>query len=214
MPLDDFWQVKDNQSYNGKPLLNVYHVKRIDGGSNAAIVAQAFMDWVLDGVLDSIQPDGVSRSTVEVENLGEPTDFAALDSSAFPGILTAQPIPSFNAAAIQFNRTRTDMKNGQKRWFAGTEDEQNTGEWAAGMITAMNTLGTAIITPWEDNTSPGIEVCEFVILKRFCVIEEQDPCQVYRLPDSSVEIDAWHYVPISFVSQPRVRSQVSRKVLN
>jgi hypothetical protein len=214
MALSDFWQVKDNQVYNGKPLLNVYHVKRILVGATAGPVGQAFIDSVLDGGLDAMQPNGVSRTTLEIENLGDPTDFASIGVTGYPGQLTAQPLPSFNTATIQFNRTRTDMKNGMKRFFVGTEEEQDAGDWVPGMITSLNTLALSIITPWEDDSSPGIEVCEFVILKRWCVVPEQSPCLKYRLPDDDDEIDDFHYVPVSYVSQPRVRSQVSRKVLS
>jgi hypothetical protein len=213
MPLDDFFELKDNQIYNGKPILNVYHLKKVDGGTNALVVAQAFLDWILADQLVTAQPDGLTRTTVEVENLGLVTDFASLSSSAFPGDLIAQALPSFNTATIQFNRTRTDMKNGMKRWLVGTEEEQEDGSWVSGMITALDLIATQVITPWEEDTNPGVEACEFVVLKRFCVDPEQDPCQVYRLPDTDAEVDANHYVPISFVSRTRVRSQVSRKVL-
>jgi hypothetical protein len=67
--------------------------------------------------------------------------------------------------------------------------------------------------PWEEDTGPGVDLVEFVILKRFCVVPEQDPCQVYRLPDDDVEVDNNHYVPTNAITRTRVRSQVSRKVL-
>jgi len=213
MALSDFWEIKDNQVYGGKSLLNVYHLKKIDGGSNAAIVAQAFLDWVVDGGLAAIQPDGLSRTTIEVANLALETDFATLDSSGSPGLLAGQDLPSFNTATVQFNRTRNDMKNGVKRWYAGTEAEQDGGNWATGMVTLLDALAAVIMTPWEDDGSPGIEVGEFCILKRFCVVPAQDPCLVYRLPSTSVEADENHYVPVTATTRARVRSQVSRKVL-
>lgn len=213
MALTDYWQLLDKQVYNGKPLLNVYHLKRILAGADAGDVAQAFVDSVLDGPLDSIQVTGLTRTTVEVSNLGDATDFTSIDSSSFAGVLVGDPLPSFNSASIQFNRTRTDMKNGSKRWFVGTEAEQLGGDWVVGMLTLLTTLRDAILAPWEDASVPGVDVCSFTILKRFCVVPGQDPCQVYRLPDSSAEVDAWHYVPLTATVRTRVRSQVSRKVL-
>lgn len=213
MALSDFWEIKDNQVLQGKGILNVYHAKRILAGANAGNVGQAFIDTIINGPLDSIQPDGLTRTSLEVSNLGDVTDFANIGTTGFPGLLTSFEIPSFNAATIQFNRTRTDMKNGQKRYLAGTELEQNDGVWVAGFIVLLNVLATAVVTPWETAASPGVDVCEFAILKRFCVVPAQDPCLQYRLPNTSLEIDANHYVPFSIVSQPRVRSQVSRKVL-
>jgi hypothetical protein len=211
--LSDYWQIKDNQVYNGKPVLNIYHAKRIDGGANADTVAQAFRDTILDGVLDVIQPVGLTRTTIEVENLDTVTDFAVLNSSGFPGVIVGQNLPSFNGASIQFNRTRTDMKNGMKRFLAGTESEQDDGEWVAGFVTLMDDVGDALVSDWEFDANPGVPWVNFVILKRWCVIPEQDPCQVYRLPENSAEVDANHYVPLTFISRSRVRSQVSRKVL-
>lgn len=213
MALSDFWQVKDHQVYNGKPLLNVYQVKRILAGANAGIIATAFLDTVVSGDLDIIQPIGVTRTTVEVENLDDVTDFASVNSSSFPGTLIGQRMPSFNSATIQFNRTRIDMKNGRKSFLAGTEAEQLDGEWVPGFITLLQSLAAVIMTPWTRLTSPGIDVVEFCIMKRFCVDPFQDPCQVYRLPNSDAEADNNHYVPTTSTTRLRVRSQVSRKVL-
>jgi len=213
MAIADYWQIKDNQVFNGKPILNIYHAKRIDGGANASTVAQAFRDTVLDPALVNIQPVGLTRTTIEVENLSTVTDFAVLDSSGFPGVIIAQNMPSFNAATIQFNRGRTDMKNGMKRFLAGTESEQDGGDWVAGFVTLMDIVGNALIGAWQFDANPGIDWVNFVILKRFCVVPEQDPCQVYRLPETNIEVDNNHYVPVSFLSRTRVRSQVSRKVL-
>lgn len=213
MALSDFWEVKDNQVFDGKPILNIYHVKRIDGGANAGNIAQAFMDWVLLAFLVGVQPAGVTRTTVDVENLGSPTDFASIDSSALPGTIIGAELPGFNAATIQFNRTRTDMKNGMKRWVAGTELEQDNGSWVGGMVTLLDAVAARVMDPWEEAASPGIDLVEFCILKRFCVVPLQDPCQVYRLPNTSAEIDANHYVPTSALTRTRLRSQVSRKIL-
>ena len=213
MALTDFWEIKDNQIYNGQPVLNVYHAKRILAGATAGTVGQAFLDAILTGGLLAMQPNGIGRTTLEVANLGDATDFASIGDSSYVGVLTSADLPSFNVATIQFNRTRNDMKNGQKRFFAGTEAEQTDGVWVAGMLTLMNTLGTAIVTPWETIASPGVDVCEFVILRRFCVVAGQDPCLAYRLPKDSAEIDAWHYAPFSILSRDKVRSQVSRKIL-
>lgn len=213
MALADFWELKDNQSFNGKPVLNVYHLKRIDGGANAGNIAQAFLDWILLGFVVNIQPDGVTRTTVDVENLGSPTDFASIDSSAFPGGVVGQEVPGFNAATIQFNRTRTDMKNGMKRFVAGTEGEMTEGSWVPGFITLLDGVAARILDPWEEIIGPGVDLVSFCILKRFCVDPVEDPCTVYRLPNTSVEIDANHYVPTNSLTRARVRSQVSRKIL-
>lgn len=213
MALTDFWQVKDNQTYFGKPVLNVYHVKRIDVAADAIDVALAYRDWLLVTLLPPLQPVGLLRTTIEVENLGDVTDFSSIDSSAFPGTIIANNLPSFNAATIQYNRLRTDMKNGSKRLLAGTEQEQDGGDWVAGFITLLQALAAKVMDPWEHLTQPGIDQVEFCVLKRFCVVPLQDPCLKYRLPNTDAEIDNNHYVPTTALVRARVRSQTSRKIL-
>jgi len=213
MALSDFWQIKDNQAFQGKPVLNVYHVQRILAGANALSVAEAIRDTIINGPLNFIQVAGLTRSTIDVENLGDPTDFISLDSSAFAGTRAGEAQPSFAGATIQFSRTRTDMKNGAKRYLCGNETDALNGVWDATFLALLATLGTALVTPWERTAAPGIDVCQLVILKRFCVDPLQDPCQVYRLPDAS-EIDSSFYNPFNAIVRNRLRSQVSRKVLN
>ncbi len=211
--LADFWQLKDNQILGGRNILNVYHLKRILSGATATQVAQSFLDSILTGGFRGLQDNNLTRTTVEVENLGDPLDFAALDSSGKTGTDTGDHPAIFNAATIQFNRTRTDMKNGQKRFLFGNDVDAVDGVWVAAFLTGLDAVALSIITPWEEIAAPGVDVCEFVILKRFCVVDGQKPCLKYRLPDDNDEIDDNHYVPISTVSRDRIRSQVSRKRL-
>lgn len=214
MALSDFWQIKDNQLLAGTAVLNVYHAKRILSGATATQVAQAFLDHILVANFLGMQDSNLTRTTLEVENLGTPTDFAALDSSAKVGTDVDDHPAIFNAATIQFTRTRTDMKNGQKRFLFGSELDALDGVYDGPFLTRLAAVGATIIDPWEEAASPGVDVCEFVILKRFCVVSGQDPCLAYRLPINSTEIDANHYVPLAIVTRNRVRSQVSRKRLN
>jgi len=213
MALIDFWELKDNQVLQGQNILNVYHLKRIAAGATAQDVADAFEFSILTLNFLGLQDVGVSRTTIEVQNLGEPTDFVNSDSSAFPGSDTGDHWAAFTAAAIQFNRTRTDMKNGQKRWMMGNETDAIQGTWDAAFINSLDLIGDAMIAPWVTAAAPLVDVCSFVILKRFCVVEAQDPCLKYRLPDDNMEIDDNHYVPTSFTVRDRQRSQVSRKRL-
>jgi len=212
--LSDFWELIDNQSIGGEPLINVYHCKRILAGANAVNVGQSFIKSILQDELLAMQPSAVSRTTIDVRNLGDPFDFTSIDSSSLPGSRAGEILPAFNAAAIQFNRTRTDMRNGNKRWCAGGESDSVSGVWSAGFQTLLTDLGTAMVTPWEQVAAPGVDVCDYVILKRFCVVGGQDPCLEYRLPNTTAEIDANHYAPTAFVIRTLVRSQVSRKPSN
>lgn len=213
MPLSDFWEIKDNQVLEGQPILNVYQAKRILAGANATLVGQALIDQVITPMALAIQPIGLARTTMEITNLGTVTDFTTLDTSSIVSGVSGNRLPEFNAAGIQFNRTRSDMKNGQKRWVAGAEPEQADGIWVAGFLTLLGVAATNLLTPWETAAAPGVDVAEFVIIKRFCVVEGQDPCLAYELAPTDPLIDANHYVPVSATVRSRVRSQVSRKRL-
>lgn len=213
MALSDFWQLKDNQTLGGLNILNVYHCKRILAGATAEDVANAFIETVLTTTFRSLQDDQLDRSVVEVENLDDPLDFASVDSSSKGGTDTGDHPAIFNAAAIQFNRTRIDMKNGQKRFLMGNDADAIDGVWQAAFISNLGDVAATIIDNWETAAAPGVDVCNFVILKRFCVVPGQSPCQQYRLPDTDAEADDNHYVPTSTTQRSRIRSQVSRKRL-
>lgn len=213
MALTDYWQVKDNMVAGQQRSLNVYHVKRILAGATAQMVAEAFDFSILTLNYLGMQATNLDRSTIEVENLGDPTDFVAYDSSAKGGTDTGDTLVTFNAASIQFNRTRIDMKHGQKRFVVGNDADELLGVWNAAFLAQLALLGQTIIDPWTTLAAPAVDVCSFVILKRFCVDPLQDPCQVYRLPNTDTEVDSFHYVPLTFTVRDRIRSQVSRKVL-
>ena len=159
------------------------------------------------------QDNNLSRSTVQCQNLGDVTDFASVDSSGFPGSDTGDRPAVFNAAAIQFNRTRTDMKNGQKRFLMGNDNDAADGAWAGTFVASLEVIRDNILDTWKTAAAPAVDVCAFVVLKRFCVVSGQSPCLKYRLPETDVEIDGNHYVPVSGLVRTRIRSQVSRKVL-
>lgn len=211
MAIADFWEIKDNYAAGTKQMLNVYHVKRILVGANATDVGQAFIDTILIGDLLFMQDNGVSRSVVEVRNLGTVTDFTEIDSSAHPGTRVGEALPNFTAVGITLLRTRTDIHAGQKRYYAGVEADKDGNLWDATFAALIDGLATSLLVPWEKISAPGIGVCQLVVLKRFCVVAGQDPCLKYRLPLNSAEIDANHYVPISTRTEDLLTSQVSRK---
>lgn len=212
MALIDFYEVRDFQQLGGRNILNVYHVRNLGAGGPAANVAQAYIDWVLP-VLIPLQYVALSRTFIEVQNLGSAFDFATVDSSAFPGTRAAIALPTSNAATIQFNRTRTDIKNGMKRFAVGGETDVTVNFWEAAFVTSIQALGDKIVDPWELAATPGIDRVEFVVLKRFCTTTPSPPCVGgYRLPDAA-EIDTNWYAPLTATARTTVRSQVSRKRL-
>ncbi len=212
MALSDFYEIKDHQVAFGRNLLNVYHVQRLLVGGKAVDIKDAFINHIVEDHLVLLQSVNVTRTTIEIANLGDATDFLTVDSSTLPGQRVGQTLAAFNAATIQLSRLRNDMKHGQKRYFVGGETDQDDGVWDAAFVTLLQSLADDLVTPWERDSSPGVDICELAVLQRYCIIDGQEPCLGYRLPDSS-EIDTSFYIPLNTVVRSQVRSQVSRKVL-
>lgn len=213
MPLLDFYEIRDFQAFDGQQILNIYHYKKVDPGATATVMGTAFIESILPTLVLQ-QVVGITRTVLEVENLGSPFDFAAIDTSGSPGAAVGAPLSSFEAASIQLNRTRNDMKNGAKRLAAGTEGSKNGNDWAAPFITAMQVIADLLVTPIVLDATPLVDRGELVVLKRFCTVQPPpSPCPSYRLPDTDLEIDANHYVPVTATMSAVARSQVSRKRL-
>ncbi len=212
MAFSDLYQILDNQDVGGQRILNVYQVTKLNPAFDSADVLLAYLDTVYDDVR-AIQPDTLTHGVVEVASLSDPLDFATGTRTPDIGLLAGNPLASFVAATIQFNRLRTDIKNGQKRWVAGNEGTVTGNFWTAAFNTLLATLGTTLISQWEDAASPGIPVCSLIILKRFCTTSPSPPCVGgYRLPENDAEA-AISYIPTSFSARDTVRSQTSRKRL-
>ncbi len=213
MALTDFYELRDFQIAGSQAILNVYHYIRGVGVPSALTVGTAYIETVLP-LLTPIQSATVSRTVVEVENLGDPFDFATIDTSGSPGTLAGAALTTLAAATIQLNRTRNDIKNGMKRFYVGAEASVLTNFWEAAFLTSLQLLADKLVVPIEVAASPGVSQGHLVILKRFCTVLPSPPCTgVYRLPNTDMEVDDFNYQPISATARATVRSQVSRKRL-
>lgn len=213
MALSDFYEVRDFQQVSGENVLNVYHYIRGVASPTAQKVGDAFIETVIQP-LKALQQVGLTRSVVEVENLGDPFDFATIDTSAEDGTRGGVNVSTFVAATIQLNRTRIDIKNGMKRFFVGTETDITGNFWDALFLTDLQALADVLVAPlvWTPDgpTSQG----HLVVLKRFCTVLPSPPCTgTYRLPNTDLEIDNNNYQPITATARNTIRSQVSRKRL-
>lgn len=211
MALNDLYELVDKSIVGPQSVFNVYHFLRENAGVDASDIAEAYEDEMMASLL-LLQDGRVDHNEITVRNLGDATDFAVRNPSPSVGTRTGQGFAQFYAATIQFNRLRTDMKNGQKRFMTGVELDQSDGLWNASFITEMEAIGTIMVGNWELASDPGVTIMNFVILKRFCVVPAQDPCLKYRLPDDDAEA-LIRYQPVGFIFRDRARSQVSRKRL-
>jgi len=213
MALSDFYEVRDFQNSGAQEILNVYHYIRGVAPPTALQVGQAFIDTVLPDLI-TLQVLALNRTFLEVENLGDPFDFATIDTSAQGGSRINTPISTLQAATIQLNRTRTDIKNGMKRFYVGAESDITINNWDGAFLTGLQVVADKLVVPIELASSPGISQGHLVVLKRFCTVLPSPPCTgVYRLPNTDAEIDGNNYQPITATARATVRSQVSRKRL-
>lgn len=212
MALADVYELRLSGTFDGRNNISVFHAQRTSGAHDADVVGQAFIDTVLSSIA-AAQHTAFAYVNLEVKSLGDPLDFALFNVSAFTGSVVGDPLPGFNACAIQFFRTRTDMNHGFKRFSGLTEPDVSASTVQPAQITRMNTIGTNLVSAWDQTSPPLSDVANYVIVKRIC--DETDPvtgkCLQYRLPISDVELVL--YIPTTFASLTKVRSQVSRKVL-
>lgn len=211
MAFSDLYEILDLQSIGGEPILNAYQVERAGGAFAALDVVTAFIDS-LGTLIRTIQHNTVTHDIVTARSLDEPTDFASAVMSPNVGILTGNQLANFAALTIQFNRRRTDMNNGSKRFAAGDETVAAGNQWVSAFLTSAQTLADRLVQPWETLAAPGIDVCSLVIIQRICTTSPSPPCAgSYRLPKSSDPLKM--YTPVTALVRDTIRSQVSRKRL-
>ncbi len=211
MAFADLYEIRDRQSRLGQEILNVYHAERADVAFEAIDVGTAFLDTFIPSLL-AIQSTFTVHSVIDVQSLDDPSDFTSITFSPNTGVRVGAQLSTFNAAAVQYNRRRTDMKNGQKRWDAGLETDIAGNAWAAPFLADLDVAAAALLNDWERTAIPGVKVAEYVIIKRVCIVTPPPvPCPGYRLPKDDAELILYH--PITFIARATARSQVSRKQL-
>ncbi len=211
MAFVDLYEVLDLQSIGGEPILNAYQVERVSGAFAALDIAIAFIDSI-GQLLLNVQHTTVTHDIVTVRSLDDPTDFGSAVYSPNTGVLVGNQLSNFAAATIQFNRRRTDMNNGSKRFAAGDELVATGNVWTAPFLVDLQTLADRLVNPWEESDAPGVEVCNLVIIKRICITTPSPPCVGgYRLPLTTDPLVL--YTPVSALVRSTIRSQVSRKLL-
>lgn len=211
MALDDWYEVIHHMIGDGTAFINVYHVLRDNVGVDAQDVAEAYNDSILPDYA-TIQYTGISNTEITARNLEVETDFFSRTPSVPLGLRAGANFAHFNAVGVQFNRTRNDMRNGQKRFVGGVEADTNGAIWLAPLLSDVGDLVTALLAPWELGGAPGVTVCEYGILQRICRSTPSPPCvDGYRLPETDGEVK--FFLPVTATVRDTVRSQVSRKRL-
>lgn len=212
MALKDIYEVIDVAQAAGIALLNVYHVFKSDPSFVAADIAEAFEDTVLTPLLP-LQNATVTHVQITARNLDDDTDFDTRVPSPAVGARVGANMTTFNALSVQMNRTRLDMRNGQKRFVAGNEIDTNGINYLSAFILEAGTMVGALLNPWVVSGLPLVDVCDYVILQRVCVIQPPpEPCVEFRLPETDAEVQFFN--PSTAVLRTVIRSQVSRKLIS
>jgi len=210
MALNDMYNILHKHTIAGTTLLNVYQVERANAGETAGAISDAFQNSILP-TLRLWQHTSIVNNELVILNLGDALDFGSFPLSSAAGLKAGSVASDFNAGSVKFNRLRSDMKNGFKRFAGVTEGEIAVNDLTAPAVILLDNIGTVMVANWLASADSHI-VCNFVIIKRVCTTTpaEGDPCPQYRLP--IIGDPLIFYTPTSGVGLASVRSQVSRRV--
>jgi hypothetical protein len=205
----DLYQVRMNGILLSQQCLNVFFVERTSTDYNAVDIALAVNANVW-GTIRGVLSDSLTMTSIDVTSLANPADFATVPGvpdSGNVGGTSGQDLAPFLAAAIRFNRQRSDMRHGWMR-FSGFREGQVTGElWSGAVTDALTTLGTLLMQDIMDETD-SFSVCRLHIVKRIPYTTPSGK-RGYRLPQDASEYVS--YIPLTFDVYPRVTTQNSRK---
>lgn len=209
MAIIDIYNILHKHHIGTTQLLNVYQVERANSGEVAGGISDGFQNSILP-TLRLFQDNQVINDSLEILNLGTPTDFGSFSLSAAAGLRAGVETSDFLAGQVKFPRLRSDMKAGFKRYGPINETDMNGNQLAAATVTLLDNIGAAIVGNWLSSIDSHI-ICNFIIVKRVCTTSppEGTPCPQYRLPETDGELV--FYQPTQGSGMSSVRSQVSRR---
>lgn len=205
------WVLKVTTSIVGEPtnpILNVFTYAIEEANvTGAAPLATLFEDNCFTEWVAAIST-ACYISRLEVINLFDPGDFTIVNYSptTYPGLVTGEALPKFNAVNLTLNRTNRNVRNGSKRIGMISETQASAGILTGAATTLFNALGTKFITDLEIDSTTFILP---VIVKRVKITDIQTGEVTYELPDQPQE--AIWYVIGGFSVSPAVTSQNTRK---
>ena len=139
----DYVVIRDYQTLFQQQVLNTYtlRIASFTGASTYQNMLEAFEQTVVAAVTPLQVPDLV-HTRLEVDNLTNGLEFAAVDISV-PGTSTpTDPSPPMVAVSIRMTRATKITRNGYKR-YAGLHE----GQYSEGVLNA------GALTPWQANVA-------------------------------------------------------------
>lgn len=205
----DLYLVRMNGILLSQQCLNVFLVERTSTDYNAVDVAAAVNANVW-GTIRGVLTNSLTMTSIDATSLDNPADFATIAGSPSTGNISSssgENLAPFLAAAIRFNRQRSDMHHGWMR-FSGFREGQVTGnQWAGTITTALVTLGNILMADIKDPTD-SFGICRLHIVKRIPYTAPSGK-RAYRLPENGSEYVS--YIPLTYDIYPTVTTQNSRK---
>lgn len=210
MALDDMYQITHSMTQFGQPQLNTFHVLRANAGESAGSISDAFQNSILP-ILRLFQSNTIINNEIRIFNLETTTDFGTFTLSSALGLRVGNDNASFVSTAMRFPTRDRDVRSGHKRFGGTLEEDIVDGVLQAAPLVLLTDIGDAMIANWLA-TADSHFVCSYVIIKRICETFDipLDKCLEYRLPETNGELV--FYQPNTFVTNPEISSQVSRKV--
>lgn len=208
MALSDFYEVIQTLTLQGVEMKNVFHVMKLSPGFTAVDIARAYNETV-PPLAAPFMSDAVTMTSLEVRCLDNPLDFGTFNVGV-PGGDTNPLVSRFVAYGVRFNRLRSDMRHGYKRWPGVTELGIQNGAVTAGYITLLNALNDALVATWYSIIPVNpTNICQYVIIKRVFDETTNPGSPFYRLPINDSELV--FYRPLTYQTAAAVTSQNSRK---
>ena len=202
--IDDILRIVHRQSYLGESVFNVFFYQ-IFQQDNAVWAYQDLLveyDAFYQATVLQALSNQFSVVSYELDNLTDEVGFDILGSASV-GIRPGLPTPSFNAIAVQLNRTSKITRNGSKR-FAGLVEEDTDGNNLTMAQAFQDTIETFCGVVMHFPTLGG--QAENVFLNQVIIGRTKNALGIYELDLSKVNLVGNASV------KPLVTSQGSRKV--
>lgn len=167
----------------------------------------------LAGALRAAQTGDLQYISVFAANLYSVTDFFSFGyTETIVGQRTGQGMPPFVAAGFTSDRTRLDIRRGQKRFVGVSEnDVDQTGYLNAGGVGIWGDVADIMQVPQVvDLGGTAVTYTPYVFSKKIIPATEEDPKKYVKWPTEAEALE--HVARINqWVLKPTVRSQVSRQ---
>ena len=209
MPLNTLYQLRMKQEWGtgGKPLESVYFFDHTAGSGDWADLAAAFGASYVPAVND-LQATVVKNASLDVINLGEPTDFGFLPVVG-AGTFVGEVLPPFNAISYTLKVNTRAVAKGSKRISGIPEAVQNFGVISdAGYLADMEVLRLILSQELVDGGNTWLPV----IVKRIkeSIVGTVPPQFTYRLPTTGDTLTLGEVVAV--LTTANIKHQVSREV--